>query len=124
MQGRKLALIAMSAEDEEARQFHAAATALGAHVSFIEPRLHAGSSPQEIEATGRMLGQLYEAVECQHLPVGLVRRLARSAGIPVFAGLASRNHPTAVLVNQSDWVAPVADKRRYLLQAALLLSIP
>ncbi|PTT92618.1 ornithine carbamoyltransferase, partial [Pelomonas sp. HMWF004] len=48
----------------------------------------------------------------------------RSAGIPVFAGLASRNHPSAALATQPDWVAPMADKRRYLLQAALLLSIP
>lgn len=121
--GTQLALLSPDAHDASALEFIEAAKALGAHVSFVQAGLDERSTAAQIDATARMLGQLYDAVECQHLPAELVRRIARGAGIPVFAGLAMPAHPTAGFVDQlgGDEVAQI--KRRSVLQAALLVSV-
>jgi len=123
MSGKRLALLSPEKADEGANAFVQAATALGAHVSFVQPGLDARSSASQVDETARMLGQLYDAVECQHLPASLVRRIARSAGIPVFAGLATAEHPTTALAAELDEDAPLTDRRRRILQAALLMSV-
>ncbi|MEO6281250.1 ornithine carbamoyltransferase [Roseateles sp.] len=123
MKGKRLALVSASEPDETALEFAQAATALGAHVSFLRPGLDERSSARQVDATASMLGRLYDAVECQQLPATLVRRLALGAGIPVFAGLATPGHPTSALVAQLDGDASAALKRRCILQAALLISI-
>jgi ornithine carbamoyltransferase len=123
MNGKRLALLSPQQADDGATAFVQAATALGAHVSIIQPRLDARSSATQVEETARMLGQLYDAVECQHLPAALVRRIARSAGIPVFAGLATEAHPTTALAAELQADVPLADRRRRILQAALLMSV-
>lgn len=123
MVGKQLALLSPDCADEGAVEFIQAAKALGAHVSFVQSGLDETSSAPQIDATARMLGQLYDAVECQHLPAELVRRIARGAGIPVFAGLATPAHPTAMLVDALDGDATRQVKRRSILQAALLASL-
>lgn len=121
--GTQLALLSPNAQGEAALEFIEAAKALGAHVSFVQAGLDEGSSAAQIDATARMLGQLYDAVECQQLPVELVRRIARGAGIPVFAGLAMPAHPTGAFVAQLDGDASPQVKRRSVLQAALVVSM-
>lgn len=121
--GKQLALLSPDGQDDAALEFIAAAKALGAHVSFVKAGLDDASPDTQVDTTARFLGQLYDAVECQHLPASLVRRLARSAGIPVFAGLATPAHPTAALVARLDGAASAALKRRSVLQAALLVSM-
>ncbi len=123
MAGKQLALLSPDCNDEGALEFIQAAKALGAHVSFVQAGLDEASSELQIDATARVLGQLYDAVECQHLPAGLVKRIARGAGIPVFAGLATPGHPTAQLVEALEGDAPRQLKRRSILQAALLVNL-
>lgn len=121
--GKQLALLSPDCNDETAIEFIEAAKALGAHVSFVRAGLDEASSDTQVDTTARFLGQLYDAVECQHLPASLVRRIARSAGIPVFGGLATPAHPTAALADRLEGQASSAAKRRCLLQAALLVSM-
>ncbi|KQV60305.1 hypothetical protein ASC95_02215 [Pelomonas sp. Root1217] len=121
--GRRLALMSPHPGDDEGSEFAQAATALGAHVSFVQPGLDEHSSPWRVDATARMLSRLYDAVECQHLPAALTGRIARSADIPVFAGLATAGHPTAVLAQALDGDIVWAVKRRKILQAALVVSL-
>lgn len=123
MAGKQLALLSPDCSDEGALEFIQAARALGAHVSFVQAGLDEASSEGQVNATARVLGQLYDAVECQHLPSGLVKRIARGAGIPVFAGLATPGHPTATLVEALDGDATRQVKRRSILQAVLLVSL-
>ncbi|CAM3952806.1 ornithine carbamoyltransferase [Roseateles saccharophilus] len=123
LNGKNLALLSPSKDDQSASEFVQAAAALGAHVSLVQPGLDARSSARQVEDTARMLGRLYDAVECQHLPAALVQRIARSAGIPVFAGLATAAHPTTALAAELDGDASPADKRRRILQAALIVSM-
>lgn len=123
MAGKKLALLSPQPGDEAATEFIHAAQALGAHVSFVRAGLDDASTDAQVQATSRMLGQLYDAVECQHLSTDLVRRVSRDAGVPVFAGLATAGHPTAALVDALQGEASPQVKRRCILQAVLLLSM-
>ena len=121
--GKQLALLSPDCTDDPALAFIEAAKALGSRVSFVKAGLDDASTDAQVEATARVLGQLYDAVECQHLSDTLVRRIARSAGIPVFAGLATPSHPTAALAAQLDGGLSPQARRRSVLQAALLVSM-
>ncbi len=123
MAGKQLALLSPDDANAGAVEFMEAAKALGAHVSFVRAGLDEHSTAAQVDATARMLGQLYDAVECQQLPAALVRRIAQVSGVPVFAGLATQAHPTAGLVTVLEGDAPEQVKRRSILQAALLVSM-
>lgn len=123
MAGKQLALLSPTGGDEGALEFIEAAKALGAHVSFVQAALDGGSGELQIDAMARVLGRLYDAVECQHLPAELVKRIARVSGIPVFAGLAMPEHPTATLADELGGDATPQIRRRSILQAALLVSV-
>lgn len=126
LRGRKLALWcadASAAETAEALLFRRAATALGAHVALVQPGLTDDSTPEQVRATARLLGRLYDAVECQGLAPALVQRFREIAGVPVYDGAATDRHATAALLSQLDGAAPAADKRAALLQALLVHSL-
>ena len=110
-------------ESSDADIFRLAATRLGAHVARIRPRLSAASSTAELRRLAVMLGRLYDAVECQNMPLDLVKKIKAQAGVPVFFKLASVNHPTAALTSQLQGNAPAQDKRIFVLQASLLRSL-
>ena len=103
--------------------FCRAATDLGAHVAHIRLSLSTLSTRLQVQHTARVLGLLYDAVECQGVPGDLVQHLANAAGVPFFDGIATHNHPTALFAPMMGADTPDTDNRRYLLQAALLSSL-
>ncbi len=109
--------------DADAALFRRAAVELGAHVARIRPSLSALSTPQDVQHTAMMLERLYDAIECQGLARALVLQIGQAAGVPVYHAMASKQHPTAKLVDQLSGDALPGDKRRLVLQAALLSSI-
>jgi ornithine carbamoyltransferase len=123
LRGRQFGLMCESELDADAAFFRQAATALGAQVAHIRPSLIALHPPSEIQRTARMLGRLYDAVDCHGLLPSLVQQLALDAGVPVYDSLASAQHATARLVGQLGGEASDADKRRVILQAVLLGSV-
>ena len=125
LRGRKFGLLCEidNASDDDAALFRRAATELGAHVAHIRPSLTELSTPQEVQHTARMLGRLYDAVECQGMAPALVHQVGVDAGVPVYDGIASPNHPTAKLALLLGGGASTLDKRRFVLQAALLSTI-
>jgi ornithine carbamoyltransferase len=123
LQGRNLALVSFWPGGDAEAEFVSAATALGAHVSCVRLGLEQ-DSPQQIAATARVLARLYDALECQGLPAALVAWIASHTTIPVFSGLAMADHPTAALVDALGGDATPAARRRAILQAALVLSMP
>ena len=123
LRGKKLGLLCEDAADPCATLFRLAAVELGAHVAHIQPSLSGFATPQNVQHTARMLGRLYDAVECQGMAATLVRQVRRDAGVPVYDGIASGNHPTAGLAEQLGDGSSAADKRRFVLQAALLQTI-
>ncbi len=127
LRGRKFGLLCEldngihSADD--AAMFCRAAMELGAHVAHIRPSLTGLSTALEVQHTARMLGRLYDAVECQGMAAELVHQLGIDAGVPVFDAVASTRHPTARLDGLLGGDSPALDKRRFVLQAVLLSTV-
>jgi ornithine carbamoyltransferase len=120
LDGKNIGLLCEAPRDAEARLFEHAAGELGARVARISPGLSASSPREEIRRTARLLGQLYDAIECQGSAPELVAQLRAEAGVPVFDGVAEARHPTAA------WAADLGgtdDARRLLLQALLIAIV-
>ncbi len=129
LRGRKFGLMCEADNDHhedsdsDAALFRRAAVELGAHVAHIRPSLTELSTPQEVRHTARMLGRLYDAVECQGMAPDLVHQMGVDAGVPVYDGIASRRHPTAKLDSLLGGDGSPLDKRRFVLQAVLLSTV-
>ncbi len=104
-----------------------AATGLGARVSYIS--LDALTFAPEHHALARVLGSLYDVIDCSALSPERARELQRLASIPVFDGLACVEHPLHSLL--PDLAGPADggsastddDNLNSLLQAALLEAL-
>ena len=81
------------------------------------------SRPAEVAHTARMLGRLYDAVECQGMAHAVVQQVADEAGVAVYDGLATEEHAGARLAEQLGDEAAPGDNRRFVLQAYLLSTI-
>ncbi len=102
--------------------FRQAASELGARVAHIGMSLSEHSSAQDVVHTARLLGRLYDAVECQGLPTALVQQVAGAAGIAVYDALS--DEPLILqLAAQLGGDADSAHNRRFVLQALLLQTI-
>jgi len=125
LRGKNLGLVCDSESGFDAILFRDAAAALGATVSYLRPELAppgetAGSAPLR---AARLLGRLYDGIECQGLAPALVRQLANEAGVPVFDGLATAAHPSARLALELAGDDPAERKRRLIVQAVLLFEL-
>ena len=99
---------------DAAVQFKAAAVALGAQVTLLDPaRTLEGDAA--LEEVARLLGRLYDAVACLDLPEDLARRLAQCAAVPVL------EVRTALAPAAGGGIA--ADQRPWAAQAALLAAL-
>lgn len=121
LQGRHVALLCADGafDTPAALLFLLAATGLGAQVARLKPAVDARSA----HSLGRMLGRLYDAVECQGMQPELVQALAQAAAVPVFDGLAAPEHRSAALAASLQGAGTDADKRRWLLQASLVEAL-
>lgn len=123
LRGKNLGLLCEMRSDEAQGLFRSAAEEMGARVAVMRPGLSLASAQQEVQNTARMLGRLYEAVECQGLDPALVQRIGQYAGIPVFDGAATKTHPTGHLAELLGDRTPLTENRRFVLQALLLEAI-
>ena len=123
LRGKNLGLLCEADDDGDAALFRRAAMELGAHVAHIRPSLSELSTPQEVQHTARMLGQLYDAVECQGMTPALVQQVGNDAGVPVYDGITSQDHPTAKLTELLGGDTSLTDNRRFVLQAVLLSTM-
>jgi ornithine carbamoyltransferase len=121
LRGKHLGLLCRDADSPAARLFRDAAAELGARVSQVAPTLLEADTVPTIGEVARVLGRLYDALECQGLPAPLVEGLRAHAGIPVFAGIATADHPSLALAAGLD--GPDIERRRLVLQAALIVSL-
>jgi ornithine carbamoyltransferase len=119
LRGKNLAVLCDSVDADGAELFQRAASDLGAQVAHLRPSLSRFSTPQEVQHTARVLGRLYDAMECVGMPADLVHEIGVAAGVPVFEAISSSRHPTARLADQLNGEA-IEDKRCALMQAVLL----
>lgn len=123
LKGKNLGLLCESADDADAALFLRAATELGARVSHIRPSLSDLATPTVRRVTSQMLGRLYDGIECQGLPTHLVEQIGREAGVPVYRGIAGKDHPTAPLATLIEGDESADSKRQLLLQTVLLATL-
>lgn len=125
LQGRNIALLCED-EDEDARLFSHAASGLGARVARVRP-VEAGLLPgRDLRELARMLGRLYDAIECEGMDGSVVAQLAEHSGVPVFNGIGRSSHPVAAWASRLDGHAagerPDARQDRLALVQSLLLG--
>lgn len=120
LRGKKLGLLCGPADDHDAQLFTRAATALGAHVATLRPCLSTVSTAAEVQRTARVLGRLYDALDCVGMPHELVMRIGADAGVPVFEGLASAAHPAHRLARVLGAEVDTEGLRCVVIQAVLL----
>lgn len=123
LRGRMIGLLCETDDTPGAVLLCCAARELGAHVAQVRPSLSERSTPSEVRHTADMLGRLYDALACEGMSAALVQQLGEHAGIPVYDGIASSQHPSAALVERLEADATPLDKRRYVLQAVLLATL-
>lgn len=123
LSGRNLGLLCEAPPGEAQARFRRAAEELGARVAVMRSGLSLRSTAQEVQDMARVLGRLYDALECHGLDTTLVARIGQHAGIPVFDGAATDDHPVHQLADLLGDSSSQADKRRFLLQALLLEAI-
>ena len=122
LQGKHLCLLGSASGANPAGAFRDAARELGAQVTELDPARLALASDADVARCGRMLGRLYDAVECEGLATALVEGLRASAGVPVYDGLASDTQLMTRLSRQLD-DAPPEEQHRRVLQAVLISAL-
>ena len=120
LEGRHLAIARGPHDDGHPDPVEQAARELGARVSHISPDALEGENPRPL---ARILGSLYDAIDCDSLSAERARQLQLLAGIPVFDGLAAAGRPLAGLAKTMSSPAADADKLACLLQAALIETV-
>jgi len=123
LRGRNLGLLCPDDSATPARLFRDAGMLLGAQVAHIGTSQLGRSSAQELLDTARMLGRLYDAVECQGLDSAVVQQIAVLAGITVYDGLATDDALIRRLALQLGDASLLAENRCFALQALLLQSL-
>jgi ornithine carbamoyltransferase len=123
LRGKNIGLMCESEDAEEALLFRGAAADLGANVAHIRPSLSELSAPQVLRHTARLLGRLYDAVECQGLSAELVRLVASEASVPVYDGIACAHHLSTRLTRLLGDAGSAADMRRLVLQSVLVSTV-
>lgn len=97
LRGRNLALLCRNPDAEATRQLHRAATELGAQVAQLRAADTGVGQGRGNAAAVRLLGRLYDAIDCDALDPEGLDELARETGVPVYDGLAGDWRPARTL---------------------------
>lgn len=96
LRGRHLALL-IDCHDEAALAFQRAVHDLGGSVALLDANDWQSSAGERVPEAARMLGRLYDAIDCCGLPTPLLEQIDANCGVPVFNGMAQADHPLGVL---------------------------
>jgi ornithine carbamoyltransferase len=124
LRGRYIGLMSDTIDNDEARLFTCAAAELGARVAHIVPTLSDSSTEDEVRRTARMLGACMTRWRAKTRPtISSNNSLTRQA-LPIYESISSAQHPTARLADLPDGDWSTKDKRKFVIQALLVGSIP
>jgi ornithine carbamoyltransferase len=101
LRGKNLALLLGPTPCAGIATLRRAAQDLGARVAevrFTEPTTPA-SGRDDVRVLARMLGRMYDAVDCEALAPATARRIEQDAGVPVYHGLCLDEHPARALAD-------------------------
>jgi ornithine carbamoyltransferase len=101
LRGKNIALLIDTSSEGERSALHGAALELGARIAevrFAEPAESAPSN-DDIRTLARMLGRMYDAIDCGAMPSAAARQLESEAGVPVYQGLGMDDHPARAVAD-------------------------
>lgn len=96
LRGRNLALLNDGASGGGAARLRRAALELGAKVAELRTQDTGIGPGADARATLRLLGRLYDAIDCEGLPPAVVEEIARETAVPVFNGLGATSPARAI----------------------------
>lgn len=103
LRGKNLALLPRpDSSGAEIAALRRAAQDMGARVAelrFAAPEEPAVPGRDDIRTLGRVLGRMYDAVDCGQLPPDAARAVEQDAAIPVYRGLSLDDHPARALAD-------------------------
>ena len=96
LRGRHIAVLAQQ-NDDATLAFERAVRELGGKATLLDARDWQSSAGARVADAARMLGRLYEAIDCSGLPAALLEQIDAHSGVPVFNGLAQPDHPLSAV---------------------------
>ena len=99
LRGKHVAVLCERPHGIAADVFTAAARGLGAQVTRIRPSTSRLTESGDMHDTARVLGRLYDAIECDGMSQAFMLELTRTAAVPVSNVLLRDRHPTRMLAD-------------------------
>ena len=98
-EGKNIALIFEKTSTRTRCAFEVAASDLGMHPVYLDPKASQIGKKESIADTAKVLGRMFDGIEYRGYGQTRVEALARYAGVPVWNGLTDEFHPTQVLAD-------------------------
>ncbi|HNX02409.1 MAG TPA: ornithine carbamoyltransferase [Candidatus Cloacimonas sp.] len=99
LKGKNIALIFEKDSTRTRCAFEVAALDQGAHTTYLGPTGSQLGKKESVADTARVLGRMYDGIEYRGYGQEIVEELAKYAGVPVWNGLTTEDHPTQVLAD-------------------------
>ncbi|MBW9158383.1 ornithine carbamoyltransferase [Clostridium tagluense] len=99
LKGKNIALIFEKSSTRTRCAFEVGALDQGAHVTYLGPTGTQIGKKESVADTARVLGRMYDGIEYRGYGQEVVEELAKYAGVPVWNGLTTEDHPTQILAD-------------------------
>ncbi|WP_253201599.1 ornithine carbamoyltransferase [Clostridium sp. DSM 17811] len=99
LKGKNIALIFEKSSTRTRCAFEVGALDQGAHVTYLGPTGTQIGKKESVADTARVLGRMYDGIEYRGYGQEVVEDLAKYAGVPVWNGLTTEDHPTQILAD-------------------------
>ncbi|WP_264174123.1 ornithine carbamoyltransferase [Clostridium estertheticum] len=99
LKGKNIALIFEKSSTRTRCAFEVGALDQGAHVTYLGPTGTQIGKKESVADTARVLGRMYDGIEYRGYGQEIVEDLAKYAGVPVWNGLTTEDHPTQILAD-------------------------
>lgn len=98
-EGKNIALIFEKTSTRTRCSFEVAASDLGMHAVYLDPKSSQLGKKESVEDTARVLGRMFDGIEYRGYGQEIVETLAHYASVPVWNGLTNEFHPTQILAD-------------------------
>lgn len=99
LRGRHLAVICDGPLPPVMRALARSFSDAGGTVTLLQAGAWRAKPPEALRDAARVLGRLYDAIDCCDLPRTVTEEIEREAGVPVLDGLAGGSHPLRLLAD-------------------------
>lgn len=98
-EGKNIALIFEKTSTRTRCSFEVAASDLGIHSVYLDPKSSQIGKKESIADTARVLGRMFDGIEYRGYGQDIVEKLAEFSHVPVWNGLTNEFHPTQILAD-------------------------